>query len=192
MIRRSFLTLLAALATCASYGAEAPKKMLVVTVTTGFRHSSIETAEKVLAELGTSSGAFTVDFVHQPPGQPKSPGRPPEKKPKETDEAFKARQETFSTALADFNAANATWTEQAKATALPSRTTPGYPSNRTHRVPHSAITAMARTQHPRGSTNGVGLTNGLHVAATAGTRRHGAIPDFKRPSLPPSFGSHSV
>ncbi|MCW0220518.1 MAG: ThuA domain-containing protein [Prosthecobacter sp.] len=115
MIRRSFLTLLAALATCASYGAEAPKKMLVVTVTTGFRHSSIETAEKVLAELGTSSGAFTVDFVHQPPGQPKSPGRPPEKKPKETDEAFKARQETFSTALADFNAANATWTEQVKA-----------------------------------------------------------------------------
>ena len=31
--------------------AEAPKKVLVVTVTTGFRHSSIETAEKVLAEL---------------------------------------------------------------------------------------------------------------------------------------------
>ena len=30
----------------------APKKLLVVTVTTGFRHSSIETAEKVLAELG--------------------------------------------------------------------------------------------------------------------------------------------
>jgi hypothetical protein len=30
----------------------APKKLLVVTVTKGFRHSSIPTAEKVLAELG--------------------------------------------------------------------------------------------------------------------------------------------
>ena len=29
----------------------APKKVLVVTVTEGFRHSSIPTAEKVLAEL---------------------------------------------------------------------------------------------------------------------------------------------
>jgi type 1 glutamine amidotransferase len=41
----------------------APKKLLVVTVTKGFRHSSIPTAEKVLAELGASSGAFTVDYV---------------------------------------------------------------------------------------------------------------------------------
>ena len=57
----------------------APKKLLVVTVTTGFRHSSIETAEKVLAELGASSGAWTVDYVHQPEGQPKNPGKPPEK-----------------------------------------------------------------------------------------------------------------
>jgi type 1 glutamine amidotransferase len=48
----------------------APKKLLVVTTTTGFRHSSIPTLEKVLSQLGTSSGEFTVDFVHQPPGQP--------------------------------------------------------------------------------------------------------------------------
>jgi len=41
----------------------APKKLLVVTVTKGFRHSSIPTAEKVLAELGQESGAFTVDYV---------------------------------------------------------------------------------------------------------------------------------
>src|SRR5437867_1141102 len=40
-----------------------PKKMLVVTVTKGFRHSSIATAEKVLGELGSKSGAFTVDYV---------------------------------------------------------------------------------------------------------------------------------
>ncbi len=40
-----------------------PKKLLVVTVTKGFRHSSIPTAEKILAELGQKSGVFTVDYV---------------------------------------------------------------------------------------------------------------------------------
>ena len=47
----------------------APKKVLVVTTTTGFRHSSIPTAEKILAQLAKDSGEFTVDFVQQPPGQ---------------------------------------------------------------------------------------------------------------------------
>jgi len=40
-----------------------PKKMLVVTITKGFRHSSIPTAMKVLGELAEKSKAFTVDFV---------------------------------------------------------------------------------------------------------------------------------
>lgn len=115
MIRRSFLSLLVVLAAATGQAIAAPKKLLVVTVTTGFRHSSIETAEKVLGELGQSSGAFTVDYVHQPSAQPKNPGRPPEKKGNETEEAFKARQETYSKALADFNAANATWMEEVKA-----------------------------------------------------------------------------
>jgi len=48
----------------------APKKLLVVTTTTGFRHSSIPNLEKVLAQLGETSGEFTVDYVHQPPGKP--------------------------------------------------------------------------------------------------------------------------
>jgi len=43
--------------------AQAPKKVLVVTVTKGFRHSSIPTAMKVLAELAEKSKAFTVDFA---------------------------------------------------------------------------------------------------------------------------------
>lgn len=48
--------------------AKAPKKVLVVTVTVGFPHSSVPTAEKVLTELGKSSGAFTVvDIVHSGP-----------------------------------------------------------------------------------------------------------------------------
>lgn len=40
-----------------------PKKVLVVTVTKGFRHSSIPTAMKVIGELGEKSKAFTVDFA---------------------------------------------------------------------------------------------------------------------------------
>ena len=46
----------------------APKKLLVVTTTTGFRHSSIPTLEKMLSQLARDSGKFTVDFVQQPPG----------------------------------------------------------------------------------------------------------------------------
>ncbi len=48
----------------------APKKLLVVTTTTGFRHSSIPTLEKMLEQLGKDSGEFTVDLVQQPPGKP--------------------------------------------------------------------------------------------------------------------------
>lgn len=112
LLRRSamLLTLSASL-----QAADAPKKLLVVTVTTGFRHSSIETAEKVLKELGESTGAWTVDFVHQPEGQPKNPGRPPEKKPNDTDESYKAKQEAYSKALADYNEANKVWNDQVKA-----------------------------------------------------------------------------
>ncbi|MDB6024874.1 MAG: hypothetical protein JWM68_1097 [Verrucomicrobiales bacterium] len=46
----------------------APKKLLVVTVTTGYRHGSIPTAEKVLGEMAKKSGAFTVDYVRQSEG----------------------------------------------------------------------------------------------------------------------------
>ncbi len=101
--------------TASMQAADAPKKLLVVTVTTGFRHSSIETAEKVLAELGQKSGAWTVDFVHQPEGQPKNPGKPPVKQPKDTDETFKAKQEAYSTALASYNVANKVWNDKIKA-----------------------------------------------------------------------------
>src|SRR5260370_6009546 len=41
----------------------APKKLLVVTVTKGFIHSSIPTAQKILRELAQNSGDFTVDYV---------------------------------------------------------------------------------------------------------------------------------
>lgn len=60
----------------AAWAAEAPKKVLVVTVTTGFRHSSISTAEKVLADMAAKSGKFSVEFVRQPEGLPQRPRQP--------------------------------------------------------------------------------------------------------------------
>lgn len=42
------------------------KRVLVVSVTAGFRHSAIPTGERILAELAQKSGAFTVEFVRQP------------------------------------------------------------------------------------------------------------------------------
>jgi len=113
MTKRLPLLLAAALSFTAAQAE--PKKLLVVTVTTGFRHSSIETAEKVLAELGAKSGAFTVDFVHQPEGQPKNPGKPPVKGNKETDESFKAKAAAYSIASAKFNEDNQVWGDKIKA-----------------------------------------------------------------------------
>jgi type 1 glutamine amidotransferase len=46
------------------------KKLLVVTTTLGFRHSSIETAQKVIASLGESSGTYEVELAAVPPSDP--------------------------------------------------------------------------------------------------------------------------
>ncbi|MCX6894758.1 MAG: ThuA domain-containing protein [Verrucomicrobia bacterium] len=67
-MKKLFTFLLVALAVTTAQAA--PKKILVVSTTLGFRHSSIATGEKVLAELAKTSGAFTVDFLQQPPGKP--------------------------------------------------------------------------------------------------------------------------
>ena len=50
-------------------GATKPARLLVVTVTAGFRHSSIETGEVILEKLGRESGQFHVDFLRLPPGR---------------------------------------------------------------------------------------------------------------------------
>ena len=52
----------------------APKKVLVVTTTMGFRHSSIPTAEKVIAQLAADSGAFSVDYARVEPNEPQFKG----------------------------------------------------------------------------------------------------------------------
>jgi len=92
---KTFLTILTAVLT-ASILQAAPKKLLVVTTTTGFRHDSIPTLEKILSQLAQQSGEFTVDFVRQPRGQP--PGR----KRDATDEekaAHKTAQASWEAAL---------------------------------------------------------------------------------------------
>ena len=69
-----------ALAAAPAFSASAAdaKRVLVCTVTTGFRHSSIPFAEKTLEKLAKESGAYTiVRFIQQPDIQvPKAPNKP--------------------------------------------------------------------------------------------------------------------
>ena len=48
---------------CAKEPVFKPKKLLVVTVTKGYKHESIPTAEKVIEELGKINNSFTVDYA---------------------------------------------------------------------------------------------------------------------------------
>lgn len=54
-----------------SSGAEAqpPARLLVVSVTIGFRHGSIGTAEGVLEKIGRDSGLYHLDYLRMPPGK---------------------------------------------------------------------------------------------------------------------------
>jgi uncharacterized protein len=68
----------------------APKKVLVVTVTLGFRHSSIPTAEKVLAKLAEDTSAFTVDYARVEPNDPQYKGDNGKPDPAKVNAAIKA------------------------------------------------------------------------------------------------------
>ena len=63
ILRKSLAVFSVLLVSILAASAQSPKRVLVVTATQGFRHSSIPVAEKVLAELGNTSQAFTVDYV---------------------------------------------------------------------------------------------------------------------------------
>jgi type 1 glutamine amidotransferase len=111
------LALLASLLPVASTAAEASRKLLVVTTTAGFRHSSIPTAEKVLSQLAAQSGAFTLEFVRQPPNQPTAPKAPAALKADASaveQTAFKAAEEEFQAAQAAFTTAKAQWDQKMK------------------------------------------------------------------------------
>ncbi len=70
-LTKSTLGLLAAALAWPGLAGAAPKKILVVTVTAGFRHTEgINASEKILPKLAEESGAFTLDWCRQPPGKP--------------------------------------------------------------------------------------------------------------------------
>lgn len=78
LTRRAFtVAVLTLVATIAVQAADQPKKLLVVTVTSGFRHSSIETAERIIEQIGKDSGVFTVDFARVTPPQVMNKPREP-------------------------------------------------------------------------------------------------------------------
>jgi hypothetical protein len=66
IVRRGWLSAVVRGAVCAgatALEAQTPERLQVITVTPGFRHSSIPTAEQVIAKLAEQSGSFTVDSV---------------------------------------------------------------------------------------------------------------------------------
>lgn len=92
-----------------------PKRVLVVTITTEFRHSCIPLSEQVLAQLAERSGKFAVDFVSQPPGCPKflfapRPGPDGAQSPE-----FQARLKKYGDDKRVYDAAYARWLPSAQA-----------------------------------------------------------------------------
>lgn len=107
---------LLSLLTCAAtaFSAE-PKKVIVCTVTAGFRHSSIAIAEQTLQKLADESKAFViVDFARQPEMQvPKKPAEP--RPPKaDADEKTKAK---YASELKKYQEQLAAWTPEKEAQA---------------------------------------------------------------------------
>ncbi|HEX5175909.1 MAG TPA: ThuA domain-containing protein [Chthoniobacteraceae bacterium] len=119
MMKRIVSSLLALAVTSGLHAAD-PKKVVVCTVTTGFRHSSIPYAEKTLQRLADTSKEFTiVDFVRQPEVQiPKKPGKPGALKP-DADEKAKAKYERD---LARYNEEMTRWTPEMEARAKSAQT----------------------------------------------------------------------
>ena len=92
-----------------SYAAE-KKRVLVCTVTTGFRHSSIAEAEKTLEKLAKESGVFEiVEFARQPDvAIPKRPNKPKDLK-LDANDKDKAR---YGEDMKKFEAEMAKWTPE--------------------------------------------------------------------------------
>jgi uncharacterized protein len=108
-------SLLALASLAAGLVAAEPKRVIVCTVTTGFRHSSIPFAEKTLQKLADESKAYTVvDWVQQPrTSVPNEPSKPKELK-SDADDKAKAK---FAEETARYEAAKKAWNEKGKAEA---------------------------------------------------------------------------
>jgi type 1 glutamine amidotransferase len=107
---RSLFVLALAVAPAFSAFADDAKRVIVVTVTTGFRHSSIPYAEKTLQKLADESKAFTiVEYVRQPDVQvPKAPNKPRDLAADASDKD-KARHDAD---MAKYEEAMAKWTPE--------------------------------------------------------------------------------
>ncbi len=116
-MKLSSLLLLASAVLAAALPANAArKKVLVVTVTMGYRHGpSIAEAEKLLPQLAAADGRFTVDFVSQPPGWPTLPFAPNPGPAGAADPAFLAAQARFETDWKAFQEATGKWKPRAVA-----------------------------------------------------------------------------
>lgn len=90
-----------------------PARFLVVTVTAGFRHSSINTAEPVLEELGRETGLFHVDFLRMPPNRKPQPRRPRRGK-NVTDAAWAEMEAEYKRAQQTFREQDVVWQEELK------------------------------------------------------------------------------
>jgi type 1 glutamine amidotransferase len=95
--------------------AEEPKRVVLVTVTTGFRHSSIASAERILQKLADESKAFTiVDKIQQPSITVARKPAPPRPLAPNADENAKKR---FEADTKRYEEALAKWTPEIDAEA---------------------------------------------------------------------------
>jgi type 1 glutamine amidotransferase len=85
-----------------------PARFLAVTVTAGFRHGSIATAEPVLEEMGRTSGLFHVDVLRMPPGRLPQP-KPPRRGKDTSDADWQQEQAAFKAAQEQFKKDDAGW-----------------------------------------------------------------------------------
>lgn len=105
-------TLLALASLAATLVAAEPKKVIVCTVTTGFRHSSIPHAEATLQKLADESKAFTVvEWVRQPQIEvPREPRKPRDLPPNADDKA----KERYAKEMEKFTVEKAKWDAEMK------------------------------------------------------------------------------
>jgi type 1 glutamine amidotransferase len=114
------------------HAADEPKRIVLVTVTTGFRHSSIASAEKILQKLADESKAFTiVDKIQQPNITVARKPTPPKALAADADENAKKR---FEAETKRFEEAMAKWTPEIDAQAKAAK----------EQLDNEIVTALAR------------------------------------------------
>lgn len=114
-MKKTLLVALTTLAAVFTADAAEKKRVIVCTVTVGFRHSSIPYAEKTLEKLGAESGVYEIiDFARQPDVTvPKKPNKPKDLKP-DADEKAKTK---YAGDIKKYEDEMAKWTPEKEAEA---------------------------------------------------------------------------